>query len=154
MTNNLQEQITETASHIAALTEESRNFGNKMSEAAQSGDADSIIELKTKQTEVPIQLEAARIRHTKLLLEADQERSAQLQTEVGKFFEPIQELIQKRDAAQLELAKMQGQYHGVNEDLRDVRKRIGERRRELERLIYEATPKPPGLRSLQNMGGR
>jgi septal ring factor EnvC (AmiA/AmiB activator) len=152
--DDIQKQITETAGHIAALTQEQKEFGSKMSEAAQSGNADSIIELKRRQSELPIQLEAARITHTKLLLEADQERSAQLQTEVGKFFEPIQELIQKRDAAQLELAKMQGQYHGVNEDLRDVRIRIGERRRELERLIFEATPKPPGLRSLQNMGGR
>ncbi len=152
--DDIQTQITETAGHIAALTQEQKEFGSKMSEAAQSGNADSIIELKRRQSELPIQLEAARITHTKLLLESDQERSAQLQTEVGKFFEPIQELIQKRDAAQLELAKMQGQYHGVNEDLRDVRIRIGERRRELERLIFEATPKPPGLRSLQNMGGR
>jgi chromosome segregation ATPase len=152
--DDIQKQITETAGHIAALTQEQKEFGSKMSEAAQSGNADSIIELKRRQSELPIQLEAARITHTKLLLESDQERSAQLQTEVGKFFEPIQELIQKRDAAQLELAKMQGQYHGVNEDLRDVRIRIGERRRELERLIFEATPKPPGLRSLQNMGRR
>ncbi len=152
--DDIQKQITETAGHIAALTQEQEEFGSKMSEAAQSGNADSIIELKRRQSELPIQLEAARITHTKLLLESDQERSAQLQKEVGKFFEPIQELIQKRDAAQLELAKMQGQYHGVNEDLRDVRIRIGERRRELERLIFEATPKPPGLRSLQNMGRR
>jgi septal ring factor EnvC (AmiA/AmiB activator) len=152
--NDLQKQITETAGHIAALTQEQKEFGSKMSEAAQSGNADSIIELKRRQSELPIQLEAARITHTKLLLEADQERSAQLQTEVGKFYEPIQELIAKRDAAQLELAKMQGQYHGVNEDLRDVRIRVGERRRELERLIYEATPKPPGLRPMANMSGR
>jgi peptidoglycan hydrolase CwlO-like protein len=152
--NDLQKQITETAGHIAALTQEQKEFGSKMSEAAQSGNADSIIELKRRQSELPIQLEAARITHTKLLLESDQERSAQLQKEVGKFYEPIQELIAKRDEAQLDLAKMQGQYHGVNEDLRDVRIRIGERRRELERLIYEATPKPPGLRPMANMSGR
>jgi chromosome segregation ATPase len=140
MTNNLQEQITDAASHIAALTQEQKEFGNKISEAAQSGNADSIIELKRRQSELPIQLEAARIRHTKLLIEADQERAAQLQTEVGKFFEPIRELIAKRDEAQLELGKMQGQYHAVNEDLRDIKMRIGERKRELERLIYLANP--------------
>jgi hypothetical protein len=37
---------------------------------------------------------------------------------------------------------MQGASHEANEDLRDIKIRIGERKRELQKLIYLANPSP------------
>ena len=70
---------------------------------------------------------------------------------VSEFHEPIREAIAKRDAAVLELGKVQGLYHAANENLREVKIRIGEQKRELDRLIYLANP-AKGVKQMH--GGR
>ncbi len=93
-----------------------------MTLAVGEGDSASMIDLKRRQSELPVKIEMARIQLAKLHLQLDEERLPALQAEVGKFHEPIQEAIVKRDAAVLELGQLQSEYHGANEDLRDVKK--------------------------------
>ncbi len=85
-------------------------------------------------------------------IELDEWRLPGLQSAVSQFHQPIQEAIAKRDEAQMELGKLQGLYHNENENLKEVKNRLGERRRELSRLIYEATPHTAGLRQPMQMG--
>jgi chromosome segregation ATPase len=140
MKENLNKQIETTSNLLAQLETEQADFRNRMTLAVGEGDSASMIDLKRRHSELPIEIEAARIRLTKLHLQSDEERLPELQADVGKFYEPIQEAIAKRDAAVLELGKLQGVSHGANEDLREVKNRISERKRELERLIYLANP--------------
>lgn len=140
MTENLNEQIKTTSNLLAQLETEQADFKNRMTLAVNDADSSAIIALRHRADDLPIEIEAARIRLAKLHLQSDEERIPELQAKVGKFYEPIQEAIAKRDAAALELGKLQGAYHGANEDLRDVKTRIGERKRELQRLIYLANP--------------
>jgi uncharacterized membrane protein (DUF106 family) len=137
---NLNEQIQKTEAHLEALQIERDEFQNRMMAAVGAGDSDVMINLRRRQSELPLEIEAAQIRLAKMQLEADQQRLPLLQAKVSKFAEPIQAAVLKRDAAVLELNNLQGEYYGVNEDFRDLRIRIGERSRELARLIHAANP--------------
>ncbi len=117
MKENLNEQIETTANLLAQLETEQADFRNRMTLAVGEGDSASMIDLKRRHSELPIEIEAARIRLAKLHLQLDEERLPKLQADVGKFYEPIQEAIAKRDAAVLELGKLQGVSHGANEGL-------------------------------------
>ncbi len=137
---NLNEQIQKTEAHLEALQTERDDFQNRMTAAVGAGDSAAMIDLRRRQGEVPIEIVTAQIRLAQLQLESDQERLPVLQAKVSKFAEPIEAAVLKRDAAVLELNNLQGEYYGVNEDFRDLRIRIGERTRELARLIYLANP--------------
>ncbi len=139
-TNSLTEQIQATANLLAKLETERDDFQSRMSVAVGAGDSASMISLRRRQGELPVEIGSGQIRLAKLQLEADQERLPLLQAEVAKFTEPIQAAVLKRDAAVMELNKLQGEYHAVNEDFRDLNRRIGERSRELARLIHMANP--------------
>ncbi len=150
--DDLTSQIETTANLLAQLEAEQADFQNRMTLAVGEGDSASMIGLKRRHSELPLEIEAARIRLAKLHLQSDEQRLPELQAEVGKFYEPIQEAVAKRDAAALELGKLQGAYHEANEDLREVKIRIGERKRELERFIFQANPaKGTALPKLQSL---
>ncbi len=140
MTKTLAEQIQITTNNLTELETEQTNFQKQMTLAVGEGDSSSMIDLKRRHTELPVEIEAARIRLTKLYLQLYEERLPELQSKVNNFHEPIEEAIAKRDAAVLELGKIQGAYHEANEDLRSVKIQIGEQKRELDRLIYLANP--------------
>jgi chromosome segregation ATPase len=147
-TNSLPEQIQATANLLAKLETERSDFQPRMTAAVGAGDSDAMISLRLRQSQIPVEIEAGQIRLAKLQLEADQARLPVLQEKVSKFTEPIQAAVLKRDAAVLELNKLQGEYHTANEDFRDLNRRIGERSRELARLIHMANParEIPGTR--------
>ncbi len=150
--DDLTSQIETTANLLAQLESEQADFQNRMTLAVGEGDSASMIGLKRRHSELPVEIQMARIRLAKLHLQSDEQRLPELQSAAAKFYEPIQEAVAKRDAAALELGKLQGAYHEANEDLREVKIRIGERKRELERFIYLANPAKgtarPNLQSL------
>jgi hypothetical protein len=139
-TVSLTEQIQTTETLLEVLQLERSDFPNLMAAAVGAGDPAAMINLRRRQDEIPVAISTAQIRLVRLQLEADQERLPVLQAEAAKFTEPIKAAILKRDAAVLELGKLQGAYHSVNEDYRDLNRRVGEKRRELERLIHMANP--------------
>jgi chromosome segregation ATPase len=109
--------------------------------------------LRRRQGDVPIEIATTQIQLARMLLESDQQRIPILEEKLTKTTEPIEEAILKRDAAVLELNKLQAAYYAAREDFRDLNRRIGERTRELERLIYMANPREIGgtrLRSLNS----
>jgi peptidoglycan hydrolase CwlO-like protein len=140
MTENLNEQIQNTTETLTRLQSEQADFQNRMTLAVGECDSASMIGLKRRHSDLPVEIQMARISLAKLHLQSDESRIPALQLELSKFHEPIQEAIRKRDAAVLELGKLQSASHGANEDLREVKTRIGERRRELQRLIFLANP--------------
>ena len=155
MQKTLKEQIETTSNLLAQLETEQSDFQSRMTVAANDADSSAIIALRNRADDLPVEIQAAKIRLAKLQLQSDEERIPGLQSEVGKFYEPIQEAIAVRDAAVLALGRLQGQYHGVNEDLREIKNRIGERKRELERLVYEVNPAKTATRAnLQSLNTR
>ncbi len=150
--NDINTQIQVTSDLLEQLETEQADFQNRMTLAVGECDSASMIDLKRRQSELPVKIEMARIQLAKLHLQSDEQRLPELQSAAAKFNEPIQEAVAKRDAAVLELGKLQGAYHGANEDLREVKIRIGERKRELERFIFQANPaKGTALPKLQSL---
>ncbi len=136
----LTEQIQTTQTHLEALQTERDDFQIQMTAAVNAGDSAAMITLRRRQGDVPIEIATTQIQLAKMLLESDQQRLPTLEEKLTKSTEPIEEAILKRDAAVLELNKLQGAHYAAREDLRDLRIRIGERTRELERLIHMANP--------------
>ncbi len=139
-TNSLTEQIEAVTNKLTELKNEQSEFQNRMAAAVGAGDSDAMITLRRRQSDLPLEIEGAQIQLAKMLLESDQQRLPVLKARIAKFAEPIPAAVLKRDAAVLELNKLQDQYRTADEDFRDLRLRIGQRTRELERLIYMANP--------------
>jgi chromosome segregation ATPase len=147
-TNSLTTQIEAVTNKLTELKNEQSEFQPRMTSAVGAGDSAAMINLRRRQGEVPIEIALTEIELAKLQLQSDQERLPVLKAKVSKFAEPIPGAVLKRDAAVLELNKLQDQYRTADEDFRDLRLRIGQRTRELERLIYMANParEIPGTR--------
>jgi len=137
---NLNEQIQKTEAHLQTLQTERSDFQNRMTVAVGAGDSDAMIELRRRQTEIPLEIEGAQIRLAQMQLEADEQRLPELQATLSKFAEPTQAAVLKRDAAVLEFNKLQAEHYAANDALRELRIRIGERKRELDRMIHLANP--------------
>lgn len=137
---NLNEDIKNAQTHLETLQSERDDFPNRMTVAVNAGDSASMIRLRQRQTELPLLIEGGQIRLAQMELEADQERLPVLQAKLSKFAEPTQAAVLKRDAAVLEFNELQAEHYAANDDLRELRIRIGGRKRELDRLIHEANP--------------
>ncbi len=147
-------EITTTTETLTRLEAELSDLGKKMALAADDADSASLITLAHRRNDLPIEILSARIILERLYLRRDELRLPELHAEVGRFYEPIQEAIAKRDAAVLELGKLQGASHAANEDLREAKTRTGERRRSIESLLAQARNVKIAPASLQMHGGR
>jgi chromosome segregation ATPase len=144
---NLNEDIKNAQTHLKNLKSERDDFPNRMTVAVNAGDSDAMIRLRRRQTELPLLIEGGRIRLAQMELQADQERVPVLRAKLNQSTEPIEAAILKRDSAVLELNKLQAQHYAADDDVRELNRRIGERSRELARLIHEANPAEiPGTR--------
>ncbi len=139
-TNSLTEQIQATANLLAKLETERSDFQPRMTAAVGAGDSDAMINLRRRQAEIPMQIQGVEIQLAQMLLESDSARLPLLQAKLSKLADPIAEAVLKRDAAVLELNLLQDEYYTARENVRDLNRQLGERRRELERLIYMANP--------------
>ncbi len=139
-TNSLAEQIQITETLLENLKSERDDFPNRMTIAVSEADSASMFNLKHRQSQIPDEIATGQIRLTKLQLQADEERLPVLQAKLLKFAEPTQAAVLKRDAAVSEFNALQAEHSVANDDLRELRIRIGARKRELDRLIYEANP--------------
>jgi chromosome segregation ATPase len=150
--NSLTEQIQITETLLENLKSERDDFPNRMTTAVAEADSASMFNLKHRQSQIPDEIATGQIRLAKLQLQADEERLPMLQAKLLKFAGPTQAAVLKRDAAVLEFNKLQDEHNVANDDLRELNRRIGQRKRELDRMIYEANPATiPGtnLRSLK-----
>jgi hypothetical protein len=148
---NLNEDIKNAQTHLETLQSERDDFPNRMTVAVNAGDSDAMIRLRRRQTEIPLLIEGGQIRLAQMQLQADEQQLPLRKANVRNFAKPIEAAVLKRDAAVLELNELQAKYYAADEDCRDLNRRIGERSRELARLIHEANPSTiPGtnLRSL------
>ncbi len=135
---NLDEEIKNTTDELTRLGSREGDLGAKSAPRIDDCEYANLITLAHPRNKFAIEILSTRIRLSKLHLQADQERIAGLESEAIKFYEPIQKEIAKRDAAVLALSKLQGAASGASEDLREVKNRIGERRRSIDLLLAQA----------------
>jgi peptidoglycan hydrolase CwlO-like protein len=132
---SLVEQIQDTQTLLETLSAEQSDLGARMAIAADDADSASLITLKHRANDLPIELIATQIRLARLLLERDELRLPELQAEVAKLAEPIPEMQKQIADLQQEFNVASGEVTNANENLRQTKLEIAERKRSIESLL-------------------
>ncbi len=148
------EQIQNTQTILETLSAEQSDLGAKMAISADNADSASLISLRHRATDIPVELLATQIRLSRLLLERDELRLPELQTEAKKLTEPIEPMLKKIAEMQREFNIKSGEVGSITEDIRQLKMEISERRRQIEMLLAQARNVKISPVSLQAQGGR
>ncbi len=150
---SLVEQIQDTQTLLETMLSEQSDLGAKMSLAANDADSSALISLKHRANDLPIELIATQIRLARLLLERDELRLPSLQNAVAELAKPIPEMQKKIAEMQREFNIASGNVSNANENLRQTKLEISERKREIETLLSQARNVKIAPSSLQMHGG-
>jgi chromosome segregation ATPase len=151
---SLIEQIQDTTKFIEKLSAEQADMSVKMSLAANDADSASLIALKHRANDIPVDILMTEIRLQQLLLRRDEERLPELQSVVAKLAEPIPAMQKKINDLQVQFNIASGEVTNANEDLRQTRLEIAERKRQIEMLLAQARNVKVAPASLSMNGGR
>jgi uncharacterized coiled-coil DUF342 family protein len=151
---SLVEQIQDTQTLLETLSAEQSDLGAKMAISANDADSASLIALAHRRNDLPIEILSEQIRLEQLLLLRDEQRLPELQAEVAKLAEPIEPMRKKINDLQMQFNIASGAVGNANEDLRQTKLEISERRRAIEALLAQARNVKISPSSLQAHGGR
>ncbi len=154
MTENIIEQIQNTQTLLETLAAEQADLGVKMAISANDADSASLIALAHRRNNLPIEILSEQIRLEQLLLQRDELRLPELQAEVAKLAEPIEPMRKKISDLQREFDIASGAVTNANEDVRQTKLEIAERRRSIESLLMQARNVKISPSSLAMNGGR
>jgi chromosome segregation ATPase len=135
---NLTEQISTTTHLMAQLEAELVDIPSRRALAAGDADSASLISLTHRGNDLPIEIQMTKIRLERLYLQHDEEKLPLLVSEAQRLSEPISELQARLQAAQTELNIAIGAQVDASQRVKDVKMRIGERKRQIEALLYQA----------------
>ncbi len=135
------------------MLSEQSDLGAKMSLAANDADSSALISLKHRANDLPIELIATQIRLERLYLLRDKERLPELQNAVAELAKPIAGLQKQIADLQMQFNIASGEVTNANENLRQTRIEIAERRRSIESLLSQARNVKIAPSSLQMHGG-
>ena len=154
MTENLNEQIQTTSNLLAQLEAEQADLPKRMSDAANDADSSALIILAHRRNDLPIEILSTRIILERLYVQRDELRLPELQAEVAKLAEPIEGMQKQIADLQQEFNVASGNVSNANEDVRQTRMEISERKRTIESLLAQARNVKIAPASLQMHGGR
>ena len=137
MAENLRE-ITNTTETLTKLEAEQSDLGVKMSVAANDADSSSLIALSHRRGDLPVEILAAQIRLSRLLLLRDELRLPELQNAVAELAKPIEPMQRKINELQMQFNIASGAVSNANEDVRQIKMEIAERKRSIETLLSQA----------------
>ncbi len=149
----LVEQIQNTQTVLETLATEQSDLSKRMSDAANDADSASLISLKHRANDLPIELIATQIRLERLYLQRDEDRLPELQNAVAELAKPIAGLQKQIADLQIQFNIASGEVTNANENLRQTRIEIAERRRSIESLLAQARNVKITPSSLSMRGG-
>jgi chromosome segregation ATPase len=135
---NLNSKIETSVKLLEQLSAELADIPNRRAVAAGDADSASLISLTHRQNDLPIEIEMTKVRLEQLYLQRDEEKLPLLVSEAQRLSEPISELQAHLQAAQTELNIAIGAQVDASQRVKDVKMRIGERKRQIEALLYQA----------------
>jgi len=112
-----------------------------------------LIKLAHRRNDLPIEILSTRITLERLYLERDELRLPQLQAEVAELAEPIIDLQKQIADLQQEFNVASGNVSNANEDVRQIKMEIAERKRSIETLLSQARNVKVAPASLSMHGG-
>ncbi len=152
MIQNLNE-IENTQTLLETLSAEQADLGAKMAISANNADSASLIALSHRRNNLPIEILSAQIILERLLLLRDEQRLPELQNVVAELAKPIPEMQKQIADLQVEFNIASGEVTNANENLRQTKLEIAERRRSIELLLSQARNVKVVPASLSMRGG-
>ncbi len=152
-TQNLNE-IQITTDILTRLEAELADLGKKMAIAADDADSASLISLKHRANDIPVELLATQIRLERLYLQRDEERLPTFQSEAQKLAEIVAEKLKMLADAQTQFNFASGNQSSAASDVSETKMAISERKRSIESLLAQARNVKIAPASLQMHGGR
>ncbi len=154
MTENLNEQIENTGTLLESLLAEQADLSAKMALAADNADSASLISLKHRANDIPVDILATQIRLQQLYLRRDELRLPLLQAEAQKLAEIVDEKLKILTDSQTEFNIASGNQSSAGSDVSETRMAISERKRSIESLLRQARNVKIAPQSLQASGAR
>jgi hypothetical protein len=142
MTENLSEQIETTAKLLAQLQSEQAEFQNRMTLAVNDADSSAIIALRHRADDLPIEIQAARIRLERLRIQTEESKFAGLHAEIERLYVPLVETRKAKDEAGRAFSLACAAHQSVAEELRQRKIDVAERKRGVEALLHAKPPQP------------
>jgi predicted nucleic acid-binding Zn-ribbon protein len=137
MIENLNE-IENTQILLETLSAEQADLSKRMSDAANDADSSALIGLAHRRNDLPIEILSAQIILERLLLLRDELRLPQLQNAVAELAKPIPEMQKQIADLQVQFNIASGAVTNANEDVRQTKLEISERKRQIESLLSQA----------------
>jgi peptidoglycan hydrolase CwlO-like protein len=147
-------EIQNTTENLTRLEAELSDLGAKMASAADNADSSALITLAHRRNALPIEILSAQITLERLLLRRDEERLPQLQDTVAELAKPLEAMQKQIIDLQREFNIASGEVSSANEDVREIKMAIGERKRSIESLLRQARNVKIAPQSLQASGAR
>ncbi len=153
MTENIIEQIRNTTEKLAKLEAELSDLGKKMAIAADDADSSALISLAHRRNNLPIEILSGQITLERLLLQRDELRLPEFQTEAQKLAEIVTEKLKILTDAQTQFNFASGNQSAAASDVSETKMSINDRKRTIEVLLREARNVKISPSSLQMRGG-
>jgi peptidoglycan hydrolase CwlO-like protein len=148
------EQIQITTDNLTELETEQADLSKRMSDAADDADSSALITLAHRRNNLPIEILSTRIILERLYVQRGELRLPELQNVVAELAKPIPEMQKQIADLQQEFNVASGNVSNANEDVRQTRMEISERKRTIESLLAQARNVKIAPTSLQMNGGR
>ena len=153
MTENLNEQIETTSNLLAQLEAEQADFRNRMTLAVNDADSSAIIALRHRAEDLPIEIQAARIRLERLRIQAEEAKFPAMHAEIERLYPAVVETRQAKDEAGRAFSLACNAHQSALDELRQRKIDLSERKRGVEALL-NAKPSQPIRQSLLMNGAR
>jgi hypothetical protein len=153
MTEDLTEQIEITAASLAEVETEQASMPVALGIAVGNADAEEIIKLRRRAEDLPIEIQAGRIRLERLRIQVEESKFPELHAEIERLYPAVVETRQAKEEAGRAFSVACNRHQSVVEDLRQRKIDISERKRGVEALL-NAKPSAPIRGSLLMNGAR
>jgi predicted nucleic acid-binding Zn-ribbon protein len=151
--DDIQKQIETSASRLAELETQQTNLPQALGLAVGNADAEEIIKLHRRAEDLPIEIQAARIRLERLRIQAEESKFPELHAEIERLYPALVETRQAKDEAGRAFSVACNAHQSAVDDLRQRKIDISERKRGVEALLH-AKPSAPIRQSLLMNGAR
>ncbi len=151
--DDIQKEIETSASRLAELELEQTNLPQALGVAVANADAEEIIKLRRRADDLPVEIQAARIRVERLRIQAEEAKFPAMHAEIERLYPAVVETRRVKDEAGRAFSLACNAHQSAVDDLRQRKLDVAERKRNLE-AILNSKPSAPIRQSLLMNGAR
>ncbi len=135
--DDLNLQIETTTNILSELESELADIPNRMTFAVDDADSASMIALRHRKNDLPIEIQMTRLRLERLRLQRKEATLPPMDIHIESLYEPIPALEKAYNEAKAALETARYTLSDRVEERRSLKIELGEMRRHLEQLTYQ-----------------